>query len=330
MTHHIHSQGTAAVRTGLKPGAQIHDPTPDIPFNKKMRMKRTPGDWVIDIIIWLLLVLAVIGVLYPIWFVIIASVSNQTMVNTGQVVMWPKGFSWYGYQQIFQDSRIWTGYRNTVVYAIVGTAVNLIITLPAAFGLSRPELKGRRILMFYFTLTMFINGGLIPTYLLYKQLGLIDSWTVFVIPCAVNVYNLIIARSFFESSIPEDLHDAAQIDGLGYFGYFFKIVMPLSSAIVAVIALYYLVQHWNDFFTGLIYINNYNKQPLQIVLRDILLSNTAFAGGSGNTAGAGYGQEFADQIKYGVIIASTLPLLIIYPFIQKYFDKGVMIGAIKG
>ncbi|MCH9276982.1 carbohydrate ABC transporter permease [Bifidobacterium amazonense] len=302
----------------------------DIPENKKHITQRTPGDWVIDIIIWALVAFVIVSIIYPLWFVIIASVSNQTLVNNGQVLVLPKGFSWYGYEQIFQDSRIWTGYRNTILYAVVGTLLNLVITLPAAFALSRSEFRGRRLIMLFFTITMFVNGGLIPTYLLYKQVGLIDSWLVFIIPCAVNVYNLIIARSFFETSIPEELHDAAQIDGLGYFSYFVRIVLPLSSAIVAVIGLYYLVQHWNDFFTGLIYINTYEKQPLQMVLRDILLANSAFAGGSGSTAGAGYGQELADQIKYGVIIASTLPLLVIYPFIQKYFNKGVMIGAIKG
>ncbi len=301
-----------------------------IPWNKHQREKRTAVDWIVDVIIWLLIAFVVVAIVYPLWFVIIASVSNQTLVNNGQVIAWPKGFSWYGYQQIFQDNRIWNGYMNTILYSAVGTALNLLVTLPAAFALSRHEFKGRRLIMLFFTITMFVNGGLIPTYLLYKDLGLLDNWLVFVIPTAVNVYNLIIARSFFETSIPEDLRDAAQIDGLGYFRYFIKIVLPLSSAIVAVIGLYYLVQHWNDFFTGLIYINTYEKQPLQMVLRDILLANSAFAGGSGSTAGAGYGQELADQIKYGVIIASTLPLLVIYPFIQKYFNKGVMIGAIKG
>ena len=279
-----------------------------IPWNKHQREKRTAVDWIVDVIIWLLIAFVVVAIVYPLWFVIIASVSNQTLVNNGQVIAWPKGFSWYGYQQIFQDNRIWNGYMNTILYSAVGTALNLLVTLPAAFALSRHEFKGRRLIMLFFTITMFVNGGLIPTYLLYKDLGLLDNWLVFVIPTAVNVYNLIIARSFFETSIPEDLRDAAQIDGLGYFRYFIKIVLPLSSAIVAVIGLYYLVQHWNDFFTGLIYINTYEKQPLQMVLRDILLANSAFAGGSGSTAGAGYGQELADQIKYGVIIASTLPL----------------------
>lgn len=292
-----------------------------------------PQSWkdrLADSVIVILLLVVVASIIYPIWFIIIASVSDQTMVNTGQVNWLPKGFSLYGFRQILGDGRIWNGYRNTLLYTVVGTALNLVVTMPAAFALSRRELRGRRLIMLFFTVTMFINGGLIPTYLLYKQMDLLDSWAVFVIPGAVSVYNLIIARSFFETSIPEDLHDAAQIDGAGWFRYLARVVLPLSSAIVAVIGLYYMVDHWNDFFTGLVYIRTYDKQPLQIVLRDILLSNQAFQGGSGATSGAGYGQEYADQIKYGVIIVSTLPLLVIYPFIQKYFNKGVMIGAIKG
>lgn len=176
---------------------------------------KTLGDWLADLVIVLILLLIVASILYPIWFIIIASVSDQTLVNTGQVTWIPKGISAYGFQQILGDDRIWNGYRNTLIYTVAGTVLNLVVTMPAAFALSRPEFKWRRLIMLFFTITMFVNGGLIPTYLLYKQLGLLDSWAVFVIPQALNVYNLIIARSFFESSIPEDLHDAAQIDGGG-------------------------------------------------------------------------------------------------------------------
>ncbi|MBW3093154.1 carbohydrate ABC transporter permease [Bifidobacterium sp. 82T10] len=317
-------------QTKLQPAAKVAK-TQAMPLPHRRRgIYKTPGDWAVDIVIAALITAIVLMVLYPLWFLLIASVSNQNLVNTGKVVWWPKGWSTYGYEQIFKDSRIWTGYANTILYTVAGTALNLVVTLPAAFALSRRELKGRRIVMFFFTVTMFVSGGLIPTYLLYESLGLLDNWLVFVIPSAVNVYNLIIARSFFETSIPEELHDAAQIDGLSYFGYFIKIVVPLSSAIIAVIGLYYMVAHWNDFFTGLVYIQTTSKQPLQLVLRDILLSNQAMSGGNGSVDGAGYGQEFADSIKYGVIIVSTLPLLIVYPFIQKYFNKGVMIGAVKG
>ena len=249
------------------------------------------------------------------------------MVSTGKLTLLPIGTTFAGYARVFGDSRIWQGYLNTIIYTVVGTGVNLLVTLPAAFALSRREFRPRRVIMFLMTFTMYFSGGLIPSYLLFKNLNLLDSMWVFILPGAVSVWNLIIARSFFETSIPEELHDAAQIDGLRYTGYFLKIVLPLSSAIIAVIGLYYFVGHWNDYFTGLIYIQSADKQPLQVVLQNILLSNKTTSSSGTDMV---MQQQLADQIKYGVIIVSTLPLLVIYPFLQKYFNKGVMIGAVKG
>jgi putative aldouronate transport system permease protein len=302
-----------------------------IPFNKHMAQRRTPADWFADIVIWVLVAVVAVAVIYPLYFVVIASFSNPAMVSTGKVTVLPVDINFGGYEKVFSDSRIWIGYRNTIVYSVVGTLLNMVVTLPAAFALARIEFKPRRVILFLFTFTMYFAGGLIPSYLLFKDLGLLDNMWVFVLPGAVSVWNLIIARSFFETSIPEDLHDAAQIDGLGYFGYFMKIVLPLSSAIIAVLALYYFVGHWNDYFTALIYIRTDTKQPLQMVLQNILLANQTQQGGSGNGGqSALQQQQLADQIKYGVIIVSTLPLLVVYPFLQKYFNKGVMIGAVKG
>ncbi|MCH9275782.1 carbohydrate ABC transporter permease [Bifidobacterium amazonense] len=316
------------MQASVAPAAKI-SPS-DIPWNKHVRQKQTISDWIVNIAIAVLIVAVILAILYPLWFIIIASISDPKLVATGKVLLLPRGVQMGGYQRIFEDARIWTGYRNTIIYSFIGTALNMAITLPMAFGLSRREFKPRRLILFLLTFTMFFSGGLIPSYLLYKQVGLLDSMWVFILPGALSVWNLIIARSFFENSIPEDLHDAAQIDGLGYFGYFWKIVLPLSSAIIAVIALYYFVGHWNDYFTGLIYIRTTNKQPLQVVLQSILLSNQS----AQNTATFGdtaqQARQVADQIKYGVIIVSTLPLLILYPFLQKYFNKGVMIGAVKG
>lgn len=300
----------------------------DIPWNPKVHQRRTVSDWIVDVTIWVILALVVFVVLYPLWFIVIASFSDQTYVAQGQVLVWPKGFNLKGYEMVFADGRIWQGYWNTIVYSVVGTALNIAVTIPAAFALSRREFKPRRIIMFLFTFTMFFAGGMIPNYLLYKQLGLLNSMWVFILPVAVNVFNLIVARSFFESSIPEELFEAAQLDGESYYGFFFKIVIPLSAAIMAVIMLYYFVQHWNDFATGLIYVNKSERQPLQNVLRDILLANTSQTGSA--MMNAAQQQLFADQIKYGIILVSTLPLLILYPFLQKYFNKGVMIGAVKG
>ncbi|MFE4078168.1 carbohydrate ABC transporter permease [Paenarthrobacter sp. YIM B13468] len=306
-------------------------PGPRAGSRKARAYKRTPGDRAVDIIIGILIVLILLAVMYPLWFIIIASFSDPRSVATGQVTLLPQGLGWGGYELILADERIWTGYRNTLIYSVVGTAVNLLVTLPAAFAMSRPEFKPRRIIMFLFAFTMFFGGGLIPMFLLVKQLGLLNNMWVFILPGAFSVFNMIIARSYFESSLPEELHDAAQIDGLTYFGYFAKIVLPLSTAIIAVIGLYYFVGHWNDFFTGLIYIRNQDLQPLQNVLQQILVANQSQQGAGGSVGqSSGQAQEFADQIKFGVIIVSSLPLLVLYPLLQKYFNKGVMVGAVKG
>jgi putative aldouronate transport system permease protein len=293
---------------------------------------RTPGDWAFSVALAVACAAILFATLYPVYFVVIASFSDPTLVSTGRVSFWPRGLSSFGYEQIFSDQRVWTGYRNTVVYTLVGTALNLLVTLPAAYALSRAEFRARKPLMFLFAFTMFFSGGLIPTYLLYRDLHLLDNWLVFVLPSAVNVYNLIIARAFFETTLPSELFEAAMLDGASYFQFFRRIALPLSMAIVSVTGLYYLVQHWNDFFTGLVFVRDAAKQPLQIVLRDILISNQAFAGGAGGAGGAGtsYAQQFADQIKYAVIVVSTLPVIVLYPFLQRYFEKGVMIGAVKG
>lgn len=294
--------------------------------------RKNLSETLFDIFVYGICIFMFLAVAYPIWFVIIASVSDSSLVASGQVLLFPKGFSLFGYNEIFSDARIWNGYRNTILYATVGTSVNLLLTLPAAYVLSRYEFRARRLLMFFFIFTMFFNGGLIPTYLLMRDLNLINTMWVFIFnPWTVNVFNLIIARTFFEHTIPKEMYEAAAMDGCNHFRFFSKIVLPLSKAVISVIALYYLVYHWNNFFTGLIYVRDSSIQPLQIILRDILISNQVFAEGAGSGgADGGYAQRYADQIKYGVIIVSTLPVLVIYPFIQKYFEKGVMIGSVKG
>lgn len=292
---------------------------------------KSMSDIMFDAAVLVICLFVFLIIVYPLYFVVIASFSDSTLVSTGQVTIFPKNISFFGYNEIFKDSRIWVGYRNTILYTFLGTAVNLLFTLPAAYVLSRPEFRARRFLMLAFVITLFFNGGLIPTYLLMKDMHMTNTMWVFIFPFCVNVYNLIIARSFLENSIPKELFEAASMDGCSHFKFFMKIALPLSKAVVSVIGLYYLVGHWNDFFTGLIYIRTNNLQPLQIVLRDILLSNQVFSGGAGAGGSAGgYAQQYADQVKYGVIIVSTLPILIVYPFIQKYFDKGVMIGSVKG
>lgn len=320
---------TTDLRLSQSPAPKVKTPKRQPKSTK--RQKRTPADVVVDVVIGILILAIVLAVMYPLWFIVIASFSNPRAVSVGQVTLLPQGFGVDGYKLILTDSRIWLGYRNTLIYAVVGTAVNLLVTLPAAFAMSRREFKPRRVLMFLFAFTMFFGGGLIPSFLLIKQLGLLNNMWVFILPGAFSVFNMIIARSFFESSIPDELFDAAQLDGLSYFKYFVKVVLPLSSAIIAVVGLYYFVGHWNDFFTGLIYIRDQKLQPLQNVLQQILVANQSQQGAGGTTGqSSGQAQEFADQIKFGVIIVSSLPLLVLYPMLQRYFNKGVMVGAVKG
>ena len=290
---------------------------------------RSPADRIFGIAVIIISVLVFLIVLYPLWFVVIASVSNSNLVNLGKVTFLPKDIRLYGYQQIMEDARIWKGYANTILYVVVGTLLNMAITMPAAYALSRPDFKGRGKIMFYFVFTMFFSGGLVPLYMTVSGLNLISTKTILIIMVAINTYNLIIARTFIESSIPNDLYEAAVLDGCSHFTYFWKVVMPLSKAVISVLILYYAVFHWNDYFNALIFNSNKNNEPLQIVLRRILLLNEAFSSGSGGVQG-GYAQSSADQVKYAVIIVSTLPILCVYPFVQKYFEKGVMIGAVKG
>ena len=287
------------------------------------------SDGIFNTVVITLSIIVFLIILYPLWFVVIASISNSNLVNLGQVTLWPKDIRWYGYQQVFQDARIWKGYLNTIYYVLIGTTLNMVVTMPAAYALSRRRFKTRNAIMFYFVFTMFFNGGLIPTYMTVSSLNLISTKTILVIFVAVNTYNLIIARTFIENSIPEDLYEAAMLDGCSHFTYFMKVVMPLSKAVNSVLILYYAVYHWNDYFNALVYNNKEDNAPLQIVLREILLLNQAYANGNGGVQG-GYGQSSADQVKYAVIIVSTLPILCVYPFVQKYFEKGVMIGAVKG
>ena len=298
-------------------------------MNKAIGNRKTMSDRIFGFAILALSILIFVIILYPLWFIVIASISNSNLVNLGQVKFWPKDIRFYGYQQIIEDTRIWRGYLNTLIYVLVGTALNMVVTMPAAYALSRRGFKARNKVMFYFVFTMFFSGGLVPTNMTISSLNLISTKTILIIFVAVNTYNLIIARTFIENSIPEDLYEAAILDGCSHFAYFTKVVVPLSKAVNSVLVLYYAVYHWNDYFNALVYNSKQENAPLQIVLREILLLNQAFASGNGGVQG-GYGQSSADQVKYAVIIVSTLPILCVYPFVQKYFEKGVMIGAVKG
>ena len=251
----------------------------------------------------------------------------------GNVIFWPKEFSFEAYEKVLQDPKIVTGYCNTIFYTVAGTLLNLVGTIAIAYPLSRRDFVGRKVISIVLTFTMFFNGGLIPTYLVYKEINLINTPWVMIIPGMVNVYNMIVMRSFFES-LPYEMHEAAFIDGCGNIKIITKIVLPLSLPIIAVMIIFYGVMHWNEYFSALVYISDQKLKPLQLILRDILITSTSrvssmMSGGAANT-GEMDRIRTAESIKYAVAVVSTVPVLCLYPFLQKHFSKGVMIGAIKG
>ncbi len=288
------------------------------------------GDRLFDIVNILILTGTLLLVLYPLYFILIASISNPNNVYNGEVILIPKGITFEGYFRIFNDEGILTGYRNSIFYTFTGTLINLLITIPAAYALSRKDLDGRKTFMLFLIFTMYFNGGLIPTYLLVRKLGLINKIWAMVLPNALAVWNLIIARSFFENQLPGELREASVMDGCTDFKYFMKIVLPLSKALIAVMALFYGVNHWNAYFNALIYLREQSRFPLQLILRNILIQNDARAEMMTDISAISEQQRIADLIKYGVIIVASIPMLIMYPLLQKYFVKGVMIGSIKG
>ena len=277
--------------------------------------------------------LVLVVTLYPLIYVVSASFSEPNEVIMGNLWLLPKGFTLDGYDLIFDYDPIWIGYRNTLLYTVFGTSLNLLLTLPCAYALSRRDFRGRTPIMLLFTFTMFFSGGMIPTYLAMKDFGLLNNPVAVIIPGAVNVTNLIIARTYFSTSVPWELQEAAVIDGCSNTRLLLRIVLPLSMPMVAVIALYYLVGHWNAYFNALIYLSNEDYYPLQLFLRNILLLDqmTEMRAGDSEAMQALMRRiQLKESMKYGIVVLSSLPVLVIYPFLQKYFVKGVMIGAIKG
>lgn len=295
---------------------------------KKIRLNK--GDLTFTILNYVILGVIFLVVLYPLYWVLIASISDPSFISTGQVLLLPKGVTFEGYKAIFTDGQIMRGYGNSLLYTVVGITCSLITTIPMAYALSRRDMAGRKIVNLLVVFTMFFSGGMIPTYLVINGMNMIDTIWALVLPLAVVPYNLIICRAFFENSIPNELREAASLDGCNDFQFFFKIALPLSGAVIAIMILFYGVSQWNTYFQALIYIKNSEKYPLQLVLRNILILNQVSVEMAGNVQDAVLQQQRAELIKYVSIIVSSLPLLILYPFVQKYFVKGVMIGAVKG
>lgn len=295
------------------------------------------GDHFFQVVITIILLLFFVIQIYPLLYVISASFSDADAVKAGELVLFPVGFNLEGYKFVLQYKDIWTGYLNTTFYTVAGTLLNLAVTLPCAYALSCEEVVGRNKIMVFFMITMYISGGLVPGYLNIKALGLVNTRAVMIINGALSVYNMIVARTFFASSIPNELKEAAKIDGSSTFGIFFRIVMPLSKAIIAVMTLYYGVAHWNAYFNAMIYLDDREKYPLQLFLREILMQSKLIGAAASNGSLTDDEMKMyeelarsADLVKYCVIIIATLPMMIIYPKLQKFFEKGVMIGSVKG
>ena len=293
------------------------------------RVRRQGRDVVFDAILYCICTVLLLIILYPLWFIVIASFSDPSAVAGGHVWVWPVGFTLDGYDELLKQLKVWLGYRNTIAYTVVGTLIGLAVNIPAAYALSRKDLWGRKGLMGLYVFTMFFSGGLIPIFLTVQQAGLYNTFWVLVLPFSVSAYNIIVARTFFETSLPPDLWDAAQIDGCGNLRFFFTMALPLSKAVISVIALWTAVGQWNSYFNALIYIRDENLYPLQLIMRNILITNQNFAA-LGTGEAAMIAMRRANLVRYAMIIIATVPIMCVYPFIQKYFDQGVMIGAVKG
>lgn len=296
---------------------------------KRTRIRDDVG---FNIVNYTILTVILLIVAYPLIYIVSASFSSTAAVMANRVWLWPVEPSLKGYEAVFNNKDILTGFGNSIFYTLAGTFVNLVVTLAAAYPLSRRDLRPRNFIMLVFSFTMFFAGGMIPSYLLVSNLGMLNTrWSV-ILPGALNVYNMIIARQFFASNIPTELLEASQLDGCSDFQFIFRVVVPLSGAIVAVLGLFFAVGHWNAYFSALLYIGDRKKYPLQVFLREILIQNTIDASMTGSVSleDEVVKQGLEDLLKYSLIIVASVPVLIIYPFVQKYFVKGVMIGSIKG
>lgn len=292
-------------------------------------IKDTPRDRVYYLICYAVITLLMLLVLYPLIYIVSASFSSADAITSGKMWLWPVNVTTIGYRYVLQYDAIWLGYRNTIFYTFFGTLINVVMTMTCAYGLSRPGMRGRRILNFLFTFTMIFKGGMIPNYLLMKDLGLLDSVWSILLPGAISVYNLTVARTFIESNIPRDLLEAAHIDGCSDIRFFFSIVLPLSKPVLAVLLMMYASSHWNAYFNAFLYLTNKQLYPLQIFLRQILVQSNLSSDMLDPEAVAQL-QTLQQILKYTVIVISTAPMLCLYPFVQKYFQQGMMVGAVKG
>ena len=299
---------------------------------KKMKKAKTlTSDRMFDIFNYTFLVILLVVVAYPLYYVLVASVSDPYEVYAGKTFLLPSKVTFEGYARVFKEKSIATGYINSIYYTVLGTVVSVALIITTGYCVSKKTLPFRKSIMLFYVFTMYFNGGLIPTYLVVAKMGLLNSVWSLILPGGVAVFNVIVCRTFFESSIPEELYEAASIDGSSNLRTFFRIALPLSKPILAVMVIFTMVAYWNDWFTALIYMSEKSKYPLQLALRQILIQSQATATMMGNMDG-GYAEanKITELIKFSSIVVGSVPMLIAYPFVQKYFEKGFMAGAVKG
>lgn len=290
-------------------------------------IKRSKGERVFAAFNTVFLSALLIVTLYPCLYVLFASFSDPVdLYNGSKLLLYPRGFNAINYKHVFKEALLWTGYANTIFYTVVGTTVSVLLTTFAAYGLSRRGLPGKNLMIMLMTFSMYFSGGMIPNFLIVRNLGLLDTRLAMILPGAINTFNFIIELTYFKG-MPPELEEAARIDGASHFTILFKIMMPLAKASIAVIALYYAVAYWNDYISALLYINQQELYPLQLVLREILFQGSLDAQAASNVDQA---DAISETIKYATMVVSTIPILCVYPFIQRYFVQGVMIGAVKG
>lgn len=298
----------------------------------KSRVEKSYSDKIFDVVNLIVMCVLLLIFIWPMWFVLIASFSDPNQLWLGNVILWPKGFTLEAYEKLLEYTDIWIGYKNTILYTVVGTLVNLILTVTLAYPLSRKDFLPRKFIMIMLVITMYFSGGLIPTYLVVKNLGMVNNFWAMIIPGAISTYNVLVVRTYFLNSIPNELHEAAKLDGANNLQFFGKIALPLAKPVVAVVGLYYAVGHWNDYYTALIFLYDKEKFPLTCFLKNLIIdTSTAMKGAFGSSASEMESMiRLAQSLKYSTIIAAVIPMLIVYPFVQKFFVKGVMIGSIKG
>lgn len=297
---------------------------------KKNRIDLCLSDRIMRDIVYLLMFLLILIILYPLIYVVSSSFSSGEAVSTGKVLLWPVEFSLQGYKAVFAYQQVWVGYRNTIFYTVAGTLLNLMLTIMAAYPLSRKNFQFRNFYMTLFLITMFFSGGIIPNYILMTKLHLTNTRWSLILSGSISVYNMIIMRTFFQNSIPNELLEAAKIDGITDIGYLLKVVLPLSKSILAVITLYYAVAHWNSYFNAMLYLRDESLYPLQLVLRSILNVGKVDLSQITDAEIIKQMRGLSDLMKYSLIIISSAPIIIAYPFVQRFFEKGVMIGSVKG